>query len=107
MGTTTIVPRALLNTYLQKMDKIWKDIGLVPVKAGEELKGFRVRFVRRGSPFDRMGIRRGDLLTAIDGEPLDNNAILLKSVRKIRNSDHMTLRIQRDNEEVELKYDIR
>jgi len=107
LGATTIVPRSLLNTYLQKMDKIWKDIGLVPEKAGGELKGFRVRFVRRGSPFDQMGIRRGDLLTAIDGEPLDNNAILLKSVRKIRNSDHLALRIKRGNKEVELKYDIR
>jgi general secretion pathway protein C len=106
-GETAVVPRALLNTYVQNMDKIWKDIGIVPEKREGKLVGFKVRFVRRHSVFDQLGLRRGDIITAIDGEPIDNFALPLEVFRTIKTMDYLNLEIKRGKREVELNYEIR
>jgi general secretion pathway protein C len=105
-GDVTIVPRAMIRDYSKNVDKIWKNIGIAPQKKGNQLEGFRVRFVRRGSPFEKLGLRRGDIITAINGEPIHDLETVMELYRSSDTLDELTITVKRNNNEVELNYEI-
>lgn len=68
-----------------------------------EAKGVIVSTVLPGSAAERAGIRRGDVITAIDGTPVsDNNAFRNRVAGTAPGSD-VTLTILRDNREQKVK----
>lgn len=105
-GEVTIVPRTMIRDYSKNADKIWKNIGIVPQKKGNSIEGFRVRFVKRGSPFEKLGLRRGDVITAINGEPIHDLATVMDLYRSSDTLDELTITVKRNNNEVELNYEI-
>ncbi|WP_297486738.1 PDZ domain-containing protein [Thermococcus sp.] len=105
-GTATVVPRSLIEKYTKNVDKIWKDIGIVPEKRGGSIQGFRIRYIRRGSVFDKLGLKRGDLITAVNGERLNDYGTVMELFQSIDDLEGLTLNIKRGKKEVELDYDI-
>jgi len=102
-----LVPRSLLKSYVSDMNKAMKDIGLRPVKRAGQMLGYKVRFIRRGSPLGKLGLRRGDVIKSINGEDIvDFNGPMgiLKSADTI---EGLTLTVIRKNEEKELEYEVK
>ena len=64
-GDHKIIDKSLFDHYAKNMDDIYKNIGIAEVKQGGKIKGFRITFVRRGSPFAKLGVKRGDVLSLI------------------------------------------
>jgi S1-C subfamily serine protease len=58
-------------------------------------RGLAVKEVVPGSNAERAGLKAGDLLLAIDGEPLAESYDLIEAVKKKRAGDHGALRIER------------
>jgi type II secretory pathway component PulC len=56
-----VAARSLIHNYTKKVDKIWKNLGIIPKKRGNEIVGFHVRFVKRGSPFEKLGLQGGGI----------------------------------------------
>ena len=106
VGDRRIVDRSLVEHYAKNMKEIFKDIGIVEVKQGNSVSGFRVTFVRRGSKFAQLGLRRGDVLTAVNGQVLDNYSAALGIYKNIDTIENLTLVIKRGKEEMELEYEI-
>jgi general secretion pathway protein C len=104
-GVTTI-KRNFIKKYTQNMDNIWKNIGINEKVVNGNIIGFQVNFVKRGSDFARLGLRRGDIITAINGNALDNYAKALDIYKNINSIENLTLTIKRRNEEMELEYEI-
>jgi len=105
-GDHKIVDRSLLEHYTAHMDEIYKNIGIRDVKKGGRIEGFRVSFVKRGSPFAKLGLRRGDVLKAVNGEPLTSYKAAFDAYRSVNDASGLTLTIQRGNKEMELEYEI-
>jgi general secretion pathway protein C len=105
-GITTI-SRGLLQKYTQNMDDIWKNIGINEKKVDGTTIGFQVNFVKRGSDFSKLGLRRGDLILAVNGDKLDSYAKALELYSSIDTIEDMTIRIKRGREEMELEYEIK
>jgi|GEM_PF-303503 general secretion pathway protein C len=105
-GDTKVIRRTLIEEYTQNPEKIWKNIGLYEVKNGGKLDGFKVRFVRRGSPFEKLGLKRGDVIKAINGEPITDYATPMRMLRDADTIDDLSLTIERNHEEQELKYEV-
>lgn len=105
-GDTTLVPRKLIGKYTKNIDKIWKDIGIVPYKSSGKLRGFKVRYIRRGSLFQKLGLKRGDIITAINGEPIEDYNTAMELYQSADTLDELTLQIKRGKQEVELNYEI-
>ncbi|MDX6349295.1 MAG: putative serine protease PepD [Streptomyces sp.] len=55
--------------------------------------------VTKGGPGDRAGIRKGDVITAIDGKRVHSGAELIVRIRSHRPGDHLTLTLTRDGEQ--------
>jgi general secretion pathway protein C len=102
-----LVPRPLVDRYVNDPQKIWKDIGIDPYKKGENLQGFRVRFVRRGSDFAKLGLKRGDIITGINGESIVDYSTPMELMKNIDKLEGLTLQIQRGNDTLEIDYEIR
>lgn len=61
--------------------------------------GVNVVFVMKGSPADKAGMEQGDIIIAMDNEPIsDANALIQKIARKSPDSQ-ITLTVKRDNKE--------
>jgi len=106
-GETRLIDRGLIREYSQHPDKIWKNIGLYEVKNGNKLDGFKVRFVRRGSPFEKLGLQRGDVIKAINGEPIVDYATPMRMLRNADSLEDLSLTIERNHEEQELRYEVK
>ena len=102
----TVVDRTLLDHYSKNMDDIWKNIGIKEVKEGDKIKGFKVNFVKRGSDFSKLGLRRGDVIKSINGQDLNSYNAAFEIYKNIDTMDGLTLKIMRGKEEMELEYEI-
>ena len=101
-----VVPRNMLRDYVSDMDKAMRDIGLRPVKRNDQMIGYKVRFIRKNSPLEKLGLLRGDVIKAINGEDIvDFNGPMdiLKSADTI---EGLTITVIRKNEEKELEYEV-
>ena len=105
-GDHKIVDKSLLEHYTAHVDEIYKNIGIKDVKKGGRIEGFRVTFVKRGSPFAKLGLRRGDVLKAVNGQPLTSYKAAFDAYKSVRDAAGLTLTIQRGNKEMELEYEI-
>ena len=105
-GNHRIVDRSLLDHYAKNVDDIYKNIGVKEVKEGGKLKGFSITFVRRGSPFAKLGIKRGDVIKSINGQEINSYNAAFETYKNIENIENLTMVIQRGKEEMELEYEI-
>ena len=68
--------------------------------------GMEVRAVRDGSPLQAMGMRTGDVARSVNGITLDTPDGLMAALRAARESDAITIAIQRDGQASDLRYTI-
>jgi len=105
-GDRKIIDKSLFDHYTHNIDDIYKNIGIGEVKAGSKLKGFRITFVRKGSPFAKLGVKRGDVIKSINGQEINSYNAAFEFYKNIQNIENLTLVIQRGKEEMELEYEI-
>ncbi|MBA1421394.1 MAG: PDZ domain-containing protein [Epsilonproteobacteria bacterium] len=105
-GSVKIIDRSLLDYYAENMDDIYKNIGISEIKNGKDLQGFKINFVRRDSPFAKLGIRRNDVIKSINGQEIKSYNAAFNVYKNIKNVDDLSLVIQRGKEEMELDYEI-
>jgi general secretion pathway protein C len=99
------IPKSLLTSYTKDMDKIWRDVGLAPYKKNGKIDGFKVNFVKRGSDIEKLGLRRGDILKAVNAEPLTFGSAM-SFFNDINNLDNLTLTVERNGKSEDLEYEI-
>ena len=87
------------------MDKIWKDIGLAQYKNNGKADGFKVNFIKKGSDIEKLGLKRGDILKAVNAEPL-NLSSAMGFFNDINNLENLTLTVLRNGESKDLEYEI-
>jgi general secretion pathway protein C len=102
-----LINRNLLTSYTKDVDKIWKDIGIGENKIDGQLKGFKINFVKKGSDFEKLGLKRGDILTAINAEELNSYGAAMTFFKDIEDIENLTLTVQRNGKSEDLEYEIK
>ena len=102
-----LVNRNLLKSYVSNPKNIWKDIGLSENKVDGRLYGFKVNYVKKGSDFEKLGLKRGDLITAINAEKLDNLQAVMSLYGDINSIENLTLTISRNGKSEDIEYEIK
>jgi len=105
-GESKLIERSLLNHYAENMDDIYKNIGISEIKRGNDLAGFKINFVKRGSPFAKLGIRRNDVIKSINGKEITSYNAAFGVYKNLKDIDNLSIVIVRENEEMELEYEI-
>ncbi|HHB93900.1 MAG TPA: hypothetical protein ENK88_01960 [Campylobacterales bacterium] len=106
-GTEKIVSKGLLSSYTKDIDKVWKDIGIGEHKVNGVLDGFKVNFVKKGSDFEKLGLRRGDILKSVNGQELNSYNAAFSFYKEMNSIENLTLSIKRNNQDMELEYEIK
>jgi len=100
----TTVDRGLFGHYRKNMDEIWKNIGIGEAKQDGEIIGFRVNFIKRDSDFAKLGLRRGDIILAVNGTRLDGIDKAMGIYQELDNIEELSLTVKRGEETMELEY---
>jgi len=106
-GDGKIVSKDLLNSYTKNIEKVWKDIGIDENKVNGQLQGFKINFVKKGSDLEKLGLRRGDILKAVNGDELNSYKSAYSFYGEIGTMENLTLSIIRNNQDMELEYEIK
>jgi len=105
-GDHKIIDKSLITHYAKNMDDIYKNIGIKEIKKGKNLEGFGISFIRKGSPFAKLGLKRGDTIKSINGQKIDSYNAAFGIYKDIENIENLTLVIERGKEEMELEYEV-
>jgi serine protease Do len=71
--------------------------GLTRQEVFQGIQGIRVLQAVPGTPADKFGVRAGDVITAVDGTPIDDPDGLIREVGKLPPESRVTLRLVRQN----------
>ena len=105
-GGVKHIPRTLLTSYTKDMDKIWKDIAIVKHQTNGKLDGYKVNYVKKGSDFEKLGLKRGDILVEINAEPLNSLSAAMNFFKEINSIENLTLTVIRNGKREDIEYEI-
>ncbi len=100
------VSRDYLNSYIKDMDKIWNNIEIIEIKNGEIIDGFKINRVNKDSVFSKIGLKEGDIIKMVNNSVLSSYADAFKIYNNMENSKYINMQILRNNEVMELNYEI-
>lgn len=104
-GDHKIVDKSLITHYSKNLKEIYKNIGIGESKVDGKTR-FKITFVKRGSPFAKLGVKRGDIITSLNGQEINSEAEAFQILKDIDSIENITLGIFRDKKEMELEYEI-
>jgi len=105
-SSVKFVKRSIITKYKNDYSSIIRGIGFEDVIENRRLKGFKVTRVKRGSIFEKFGLRVGDIIVAINGERIKSYSQVMKIYKRIDKIDSLKITIKRDNQEKELEYEV-
>lgn len=104
-GKFTIDQREV-EKALGNIDKLYTEIRAVPSFQGGRMSGMKILSVKRGSVFDKLGLRRGDVLQRINGMELDVRRGF-EIFNQLKDSKSLTLDLVRQGQARTFEYEIR
>jgi general secretion pathway protein C len=87
------------------LDQVMRTVPSYDSAAGR-LRGFRAYPGRNRQIFNKLGLRPGDLVTAINGTPLDDPQRSQEVFNTIQTSDHVTVTVERGGQKQEISLNI-
>ena len=101
------VSRKDITFYTKNPKALWRDIGIVEVYKNSRITGFRVTKVKKGSKMAMLGLKRGDIIIKANNVELTSYKNVFDIYNHINKIDAIDLVVLRNNQEVELSYEIR
>jgi general secretion pathway protein C len=107
-ATTTLnMPRADVDRRVAlEMDRILAETALAPVTEGGRVTGVAVRRLAGGTVLSDVGLRVGDVITAINGTQIDGLATLMGLYGRLQGERQLDATILRDGQPVSLKLNL-
>lgn len=99
--TSATVDRGLMQQQLQKPEFLSQAL-IVPNPGG----GFQVREIQPGSLYEKLGLRVGDVIRSVNGQPVNNMDEVMKMYQQFGNSSQINVDVTRAGRNETLHYDI-
>jgi len=100
------VPKTEVDSALENMSQLFTQIRAVPHFEGGESVGFRLFAIRRGSLFDKIGLKNGDILRSINGNPMNDPSKAMTLMQELRDATNLRVEATRNQQPVTLTYNI-
>lgn len=97
-----LVPPALVKQEVANPEPLFHQALMVPYEAG----GFLIRSIAPGSLYQQLGLKPGDVIRSVNGQPIDSLAQAMQVYRHLPVSGEINLRILRNGHAKELHYRI-
>lgn len=87
------------NTTIGQLGENFSDIVAFNIhREGGKIRGYRIRPGRNAETFEALGLRSGDVVTAVNGTHLDNPSRVMEVYRELGDATGASLQIERDGE---------
>ncbi|MCP4808420.1 MAG: hypothetical protein GY913_06070 [Proteobacteria bacterium] len=107
-GDTVVVERTVVDEALANVDQLASKIRVVPHKdADGAIDGYRLSAIRRGSLFDKLGIKNGDVVHAVNGMPLTSTDGAFSAYQTLQSESAFSFDVTRRNQRSTFSYEIR
>jgi general secretion pathway protein C len=100
------VARSEVDSALENMSQLFTQIRAVPHFEGGQSVGFRLFAIRRGSLFDRIGLKNGDIIRSINGNPMNDPGKAMALLQQLRDDNNLDVDITRNQQPQKLTYTI-
>ena len=100
------IPSTEVKKAIANPTNVWKNIGLREHFNKGKQDGFKVSFVRKGTMFEALGLKVGDIIVGINNKELKNNAQAFSAYQELKNAKALKLSIVRAKTPMELEYEI-
>jgi general secretion pathway protein C len=101
---------ALAGQYRQQLydnpESLANAVSVAPVRAGDQLVGYRISPGADTRAFDTFGFKRGDVVVAVNGLTLSDASNLLKLYQLMKEASQATFDIERDGGTVTISVDL-
>ncbi|QOY53910.1 hypothetical protein HUE87_08380 [Candidatus Sulfurimonas marisnigri] len=98
--------RKEISLYAKNPKEIWKNISITEVKDGKNIKGFKVTKINNKSKFASLGLKVNDLIIKANNIRLKSYRDALDIYKNIDKLDMIQIVVIRNNQEMELVYEI-
>ena len=89
----------LRNELVSHPERLLDVMRALPVLENGKLAGYRVFPVGNSNAFAQLGLRPGDVVTAVNGMPLNNPAESMRILNSIRASDQVSITLTRNGQQ--------
>lgn len=97
-----------LDKYLSDLEGISR-LGRALLHRGPdgEYDGYRLSAIRRNTIADKLGIRNGDIVHAVNGKPLDSMASAMEAFNTMRSEKNFSFEVTRRGKKETMTYDVK
>jgi len=100
------VKKKEIKNYITNPKNIWSNIAIDQIVKNNKLQGFKVKWVKKNSIFDKMGLKKGDIIVGANNQTFHSLLEVYKIYRNILERENLKLTILRNNQKKEIEYEI-
>ncbi len=101
-----VVDRGDIQYYAKNPKQIWREISIIEVKDGKEIKGFKVTRIDPKSKMATLGLKKNDIIIKANNVVLKSYRDALNIYSKIKNIDVLQLVVIRNGVQKEIVYEV-
>jgi type II secretion system protein C len=101
------VDRSVVDSALANPAKFARSVRVRPYKKNGEVTGFRLRRIKKGSPLELLGAKKGDVIHSVNGVGLTSVDEALAAYQNLRNENRLVFSITRKGKPTELTINIK
>ena len=107
-GNNFSLRRSDLNQYMENLPALLQQARAVPnIEPGTgAVNGFRLVDIQPGSIYERLGLRRNDLIKGVNGEPVNDPAKAMELYNRLRSDSNVSINIERNGQQETLNFSI-
>ncbi len=100
------VDRGIVDAALANPARFAKSVRVRPYKRNGEVTGFRLRRIRRGSPLEMLGAKKGDIIHSVNGVNLTSVDKALAAYQSLRSENQLSFDVTRKGKPTTLTINI-
>ncbi len=101
------VDRSFLQKQLGNVEALATQIRASPKTEDGKVVGFRLSAIRKGSVFDKLGIKNGDIVHTVNGQSLSSMEAAMGAYGSLANESGFNFEITRRNQKMTIEYEVR
>jgi type II secretion system protein C len=102
-----LVDRSFLEKQLGNVEQLATQIRASPKTADGQIIGFRLSAIRKGSVFDKLGIKNGDVVHTVNGQSLTSMETAMGAYGSLQNESGFNFEVTRRNQKMTIEYEVR
>ncbi|MCM2278694.1 MAG: hypothetical protein NDJ89_11525 [Oligoflexia bacterium] len=105
--TQYTVSRLEVDKALSDFNNILTQARAVPNFENGLPAGYKLFQIVPGSIYDKLGLRNGDVITGLDGQPINDPGKAFEMLSRLKDSNHLELQVKKDGRSLTYSYDIK